>query len=563
MAGMPDTAKSLQAHLEGFTNATDLDVKLVDTFRLQLNEESRKAALPIFLPLLTKTLPLTSSPQPLCALLISLLEPIRFSELLTLTTPAEILPTLTFPNAHIQLMGLKLLQKSTASPSEARSLASHPELVAAIVNLSLVASNTDVADLAARTLLELLSIDKVGPGGVGEGLIWRRVFGDKDIYQSFFDNCSWRNKSASMSRAEKTLAQARLLSMIPKMAGMNWETVSRSHFPQVEAQFEGEGTLDGLLGFATAMVEMEFDVLMYMTIIEFYSEFLLVSPTLERGTSAGDKIYSTSKGLEYLIANNRHQTTIALYTTPPGEQSDQFTASFLTSRSASYIANYAAHFPAHLRESKDLLPKILKALSTYIPGPSGQGPHSRSLHLLASLPASQVLPLVIEIPLAPPHPDYLKTLATVLPADEKLYREYLRKNPSFYKKLVEYSSVVALKENAQASLRMLKGLAGTEFGLREIVGNTNVMEFLVTVPQRVNIAAGRGGDEGSAFGIAVSRWEVVEVVAKGMAGGGPDFDHARRVWGKVVTERVQGGVYGAGAGGLFSSAGGQVAWEGM
>ena len=41
MAGMPDTAKNLQAHLEGFTNATDLDVKLVDSFRLQLNGSFR------------------------------------------------------------------------------------------------------------------------------------------------------------------------------------------------------------------------------------------------------------------------------------------------------------------------------------------------------------------------------------------------------------------------------------------------------------------------------------------------------------------------------------------
>ncbi|KAF3902745.1 hypothetical protein AA313_de0203220 [Arthrobotrys entomopaga] len=562
MAGMPDTAKTLQAHLEGFTNTTDLDVKLVDTFRLQLNEESRKASLPIFLPLLTKTLPLTSSPQPLCALLIALLEPIRFSELLTLTTPAEILPTLTFPNAHIQLMGLKLLQKATASPSEAHSLASHPELVASIVNLSLVASNTEVADLAARTLLELLSVDLVGPGGVGDGLIWRRVFGDKDIYQSFFDNCSWRNKSASMSRAEKTLAQARLLAMLPKMAGMNWEVVSRSHFPQVEARFEGEGTLDGLLGFATAMVEMEFDVLMYMTVIEFYSEFLLVCPVPERGSKSEDKIYSSSKGLEYLIANNRHQTTISLYTTPASEQADQFTASFLTSRSARYIATYATHFPSHLRDSKDLLPKILRALGTYIPGPTGQGPHSPSLHLLASLPPSEILRIVLDIPLAPPHPDYLKTLATVLPNDEKVYREYITKNPSFYKKLVEYASVIALKENAHASLKMIRGLVSTEFGLRDIVGSTNAMEFLVTVPQRVNIAAGRGGDEGSAFGIAMSRYEIIEVVAKGMAGGGSEFDNARRVWGKVVNERVQGGVYGSGVG-TFNGAGGNVAWEGM
>ncbi|KAK6336147.1 hypothetical protein TWF696_001713 [Orbilia brochopaga] len=562
MAGMPDTAKNLQAHLEGFTNATDLDVKLVDTFRLQLNDDSRKAALPIFLPLLTKTLPLTSSPQPLCALLIALLEPICFSDLLSLTTPAEILPTLTFPNAHIQLMGLKLLQKATASPSEARSLASHPELVASIVNLSLVASNTEVADLAAKTLLDLLNVDLVGPGGVGEGLIWRRVFGDKDIYQIFFDNCSWKNKSASMSRAEKTLAQARLLAMLPKMAGMNWEVVSRSHFPQVEARFEGEGTLDGLLGFATAMVEMEFDVLMYMTVIEFYSDFLLVCPTPERGAAAGSEVYATSKGLEYLVANNRHQTTIALYTTPPSEQADQFTASFLTSRSARYIATYATHFPTHLRDSKDLLPKILKALGSYIPGPTGQGPHAPSLHLLASLPPSEILGIVLEIPLAPPHPDYLKTLATILPGDEKVYREYTRKNPSFYKKLTEYASVIALKENAQASLRMLKGLAGSSFGLREVVGNTHVMEFLVTVPQRVNIAAGRGGDEGSAYGIARSRYEVVEAVAKGMAGGGAEFDTARRVWGRVVNERVQGGVYGSGVG-VLNGAGGSVAWQGM
>jgi len=306
------------------------------------------------------------------------------------------------------------------------------------------------------------------------------------------------------------------------------------------------------------MVEMEFDVLMYMTVIEFYSEFILVCPSPAGGIN-GTETYSTSKGLEYLIDNNRHQSTIALYTNSPNEQSDQFTASFLTSRSARYIATYATHFPSHLAAQKDLLPKIRKAIKTHVPGLTNEGPHSPSLHLLACLPPSEIIDIVTEIPLAPPHPDYISTLATVLPSNETLYKRYVATHPSFYKKMIDYSSVVALKENALSSLQLLKSLASTPYGLRDIVSTTTVMEFLVTVPQKYSAGAGRGGDEAAAYAIARRRWETIETVAKGISVSGPEYDNARKVWGLVVNQRVAGGVYPSG--GASAGVGGSVGWQ--
>jgi len=450
-------------------------------------------------------------------------------------------------------MGLKLIQKATASSTEASLLASHADLVASLINLAIADGSTEVSALATSVLLSLLRVDRTGPEGQGEGLMWRRVFKDKDIYSKFYNLCSWRSKTPSMTRADKTLAQARLLVMIPEMAEMNWDMITTSHFPQIEAQYEGSGA-NGLISFVEGMVEMETDVLMYMTMIDFYATFILCRPTL-----LGNKGYSTSKGLEHLVASGRHDATMDLYVKPAEEQADQFTASFLTSRSARYTAVYATNFPIHLQSYKDYLPRAITAIQSYLPPPNSRDPHSPSLHLLASLPPSSVSSIITNLPLN--HPEYIATLSILLPADEHLYRKYLDSCPPFYKKLVEIASVVALKESALASLQLLLNLSRTTFGLHDILNTTTVMEYVVTVPQKFTVNLGGGGEESAAYLVAQKRLEIVESLARGLATGGQELDGPRKAWGRVVQERSQSGVWGGIGGG--NDAGSRVGWEGM
>ena len=75
-------------------------------------------------------------------------------------------------------------------------VAGKPDVVGALVRLWLCTTDTAVASKAHDVLLGLLMADDIGVEGQGfveSGLLWRRVFRDKDIYGMFSNGLDWHN----------------------------------------------------------------------------------------------------------------------------------------------------------------------------------------------------------------------------------------------------------------------------------------------------------------------------------------------------------------------------------
>jgi hypothetical protein len=151
--------------------------------------------------------------------------------------------TLSAPINHVTLT---LLAK--ASQSDAAIIAGQPGVMMALVQLWLCTPETAVAQKALdvgplevdhkrqtpETYDDLGSrIDGNVERGKGQGLVWRRLFGDRDIYGRLLSFCSLRTvgQANQPSKRDKTVAQARLMDLIPKVAKLDWDTVSHSHFP--------------------------------------------------------------------------------------------------------------------------------------------------------------------------------------------------------------------------------------------------------------------------------------------------------------------------------------------
>ena len=85
-------------------------------------------------------------------------------------------------------------------------------------------------------------------------------------------------------KTKKTLSQARLLSLLPHLAIINMDILTQSHHPDVE---KGYGLEDeGLLDFAAVhMVDFKDDILMAMSLIDFYAALLKVEPESESSFS--------------------------------------------------------------------------------------------------------------------------------------------------------------------------------------------------------------------------------------------------------------------------------------
>lgn len=288
---------------------------------------------------------------------------------------------------------ISILNKATLNAADAASVAGLLDTVLALVQLWLCTSDPGVATLAQQLLLDLLKIDQeIQPGpdshlpSGGQGLMWKRLFGDQDVYRMFFEACSvisTASPSLSLSKGQKTLAQARLMEWLPKVAAMDWNVVARSYHPEIEAEFKSQG---GLLGFATShMVDTKDDVLMYRCLIDFYSEIL--DATGPRASHL--ETSEPSAGLAYLVTKGVHTSTAAIYLQLPGTAIDPLEAMFLYGPAANYIATYASRYPSHFLASQ-LPQQVNQRLSTALDQSPAKWAHAESpkhdLHLLASLP---------------------------------------------------------------------------------------------------------------------------------------------------------------------------------
>jgi len=397
-----------------------------------------------------------------------------------------------------------------------------------IVTLALTARDTGVATKAAAVLVALLNIDAIEHGGAG--VLWRRVFGDETVYCVFYEMTSWKGQDLG-GRREKTEAQSRLLSLLESLVVLDFELLCRSRFEGVEAKYytknaDTDGEYGGLLVYAAAkMVEEREDVMMHMLLLEFYTNLLSAS-----GKRAWDFLNTLGKV--------RHAVTLAV---KPETYTDDFLEhGLLQSKASAFVARMIEYFPMELNvpfQNEKLGDELLVVIKKHLETPYA-GSHTPSLLILRSIPASWitgkgVIPLV---PLSPPEPEFLRTIATLLP-HQPLYREYLAKNSEMWEKLVHYASSPALSEAAVAALDVVDRVsAAGDWGVDEVLRAPGVMQMLVDVPDTF-MSSRAGADTGAAaWRVFRRRWEVAGTVLGRLREG--------NVWRSRLERRVAMGVLG-------------------
>lgn len=187
---------------------------------------------------------------------------------------------------------LSLLEKATNSDIDAQWIANCPSIMNAIVRLWLCTADAGVATQAELLLTALLRASKNEPASVsgevslheyGAGPIWRRMFRDRDIYSLLYHYTSPKTLSWSLgpvlSKRDKTIAQARLLHWLPTVGTMDWQTITTGRGLDVEEEV-GLAEGQGLLHYATSkMVDTADDLLMHMTLLNFFSELIVTVRT--------------------------------------------------------------------------------------------------------------------------------------------------------------------------------------------------------------------------------------------------------------------------------------------
>ena len=566
---------------------TAIDTRLFEEAELVLPEYiSQQETFTLVQQLSALLQDIQQNPTPAVNLLIRLLSPFAFSDVLAFDPPVNFAAGLDVgfeaPEGVMlpfnRLM-LALLEKATLKSSDAATVASRPEVVQALVKLWLCSADTGVATTASKLLLDLLRVDREVfdhpdqhvPSSGGQGLVWKRIFGDRNVYGTFFAACGTGAQAFKLSRNQRSLAQARLLEWLPAVARMEWSAVSKSHHTDVEAA-SGLAEGAGLLDFAALhMVDYKDDVLMYRCLIDFYADLLDVMLDKETPTTTVE----ASAALEYLTVKGVHDRTAKIYL-QSGESTDVMESMFLYGPSANYIATYASLYPRHFQASampKQVNGRLMDSLTLS----SSKWAHAESpkhdLHLLASLPRATLLPTaegpaawatspVSLLPTKATNPDVLNTLATIFhgpprkvitfpassplsdelsPQEEleaaaarALYMNYLANNSRFWSDIVSHADTVALKELALSALNCLHSVITATWSTKPSLalpsssmatpasGHLAILSppaleytlpYLIKPPQTfANLVGGRGDSESSAYKVASAKWDALKAL---------------------------------------------------
>jgi hypothetical protein len=576
-----DLLSRLQTHLselQANPNSLAIDVRLFDSAELvlpdQISQEQTFALIQQASALLQT---IQQDATPAINLLIRLLDPFRFSDVLAFDPPVDFAAGLELGvNSGLvpfnRLM-LVLLSKAESNASDAAIVASRPEILRQLVRLWLYTPETGVATQACAVLLGLLKVDRVHEApGTGQGMVAKRLFGDEDVYALFFDVCSLKGTAMDLSKGQRTLAQARLLEWLPKVAAMDWSAVCRSHHEVVEKKFDIPPG-GGLLDFAVLkMVDYADDVLMYRCLIDFYSELLELE--LPRGIAS--VATGSSPALEYLVANKIHGRTAELYLQTTGHELDIMESMFLYGPAANYIAKYASSYTTHYQKS-GLAKKVNGRLMSALDLSSSRWAHAESpkhdLHLLASVPRATLLPetegpvawSVTPLSLIPSkttNPDALNTLAIVFhgphqraitfpaaahsgtdsdtaheqekAAARALYLNYVAQNPRFWSDVVKHADTVALMDHALAAENCLTAVITANWSTKPAFplptnaiatpakGHLAILSppaleyalpYLLSPPKTFsNLVGGRGDTESAAYKIAAAKYDALRAM---------------------------------------------------
>ncbi|KAK2015946.1 hypothetical protein LZ32DRAFT_553561 [Colletotrichum eremochloae] len=287
----------LKKHLDDLvsTPETPLEPRLLDDVELQLNETNIPPLLPVLLPNLTAILKTTPhDPSPVVSLTIKLLGPVPFTQTLQLADESSLVAALRSPSPSANLLALAILSKAAAAPSDAAILSLMPRVIEELLRRWLCAPQVEVGEKATRVLGDLLDVDcelppppadQGSPGhelvrrrAPGQGRMWRRIFHDRELFSLVLSLARGQDLDpapteppATLSAHQLSLAQGRILRILPRLAVLNITEVATTPFPDLTSS-----TDTGLLQLAALRMVDKSDTLMHLNLVDFFETLLSV-----------------------------------------------------------------------------------------------------------------------------------------------------------------------------------------------------------------------------------------------------------------------------------------------
>ena len=501
---VPSSFPAVKSHLDQVLQdpSIRLDSTLLDKLKIELTENVDRVVPATLLTQIPQLLPvLQEDPTPLTVLGTRATAYISFADLRSVDPPVNFIAGFKAPSPPINLLALSLLEKAGQVPSDAAIVAGDSDLVASLVELWLSTSSIEVSQAALDTIWALLEIDLASPlengasdSAGGQGLVWRRMFTDKDVYGLLFSLCSLSEDGpGSLPKREKTVAQGRLMGLLVKAGKVRWDIITTSQVSEVESKYQS----DSLLHFAACQMVDKSDVLMHMTLLNFFHDMLGIdAPGLVARSYVQSASTFSSPALDFLIIHKLHPTVLGYYLDE--SKLDPVDLNFLSSPVMAYVAQYAELYPNHLLQNQQsLLDRIIVRVTGSLTIPPIQWAHGQTpggqLNVLSSLPRVMLVEAgkrglhpVLALPTNPPNREALNVLAKIFHGPQKpeaansveldssgqtptdwhkeaaaarfLYFTYLNHRPSLWTDIVTAADILVMKDVCLASISFMQAI---------------------------------------------------------------------------------------------------------
>ncbi|OAL00511.1 hypothetical protein IQ06DRAFT_275213 [Phaeosphaeriaceae sp. SRC1lsM3a] len=616
MAAQATVLNDLSGHLQKVEEepTTPLDTELLENAELftstpEYRSQLWKETQPLFLQIAALLPKLQQDPSPLTHFIIKLAEPYHFDDI----KDVEFEIGLDLQAVPFHGLLLTLLGKATANSIDAQALANRPSVMSSVVRLWLCTQDAGIATQAEDLLSSLLEVSKNEPAVVpaqdpshtyGNGPMWRRLFSDRDITSLYYHYTSLKKltspASPQLSKRDKTIAQARLLSWLPRVGQLDWNALVSPHGIEIEREV-GLKDGQGLLHYAALkMVDTEDDMLMHMTLINFFSVLITTANVKPHLTH-----YDSSLALDFVKEEGIHKGIVDFHTSDsPGVEH-----SFLSSRTAQYISDYASTYPENFEKSSDM-----PTIRTYVHS-NIRKCEASTLNIIASMPRSTLIPrrgtglawddcVILDMPITRTNQDALKTLATIFhgpPQEELTFPKvetvgedpkrrqseaslgrlltalFYRKKPNMFADIVSHIETIAMKENAMAALALVRALitsswsteplpdivpandptyaqlsrfpkTGVDLILEPSISGGVLPTLLKPATTFSNLVGGLGDAENAAYQVAMAKFDVLKALGRKL-----EEDGGRQDVLAMVRRRV-----GEGPWGVSGSAGSRI-----
>ncbi|KAF3065884.1 hypothetical protein GL218_09239 [Daldinia childiae] len=281
--------EELEKHLDELIADPSLEstLKLFDDVELQLTDANIPPLIPRLLPKITEILKqYQQDPKILCSLAIKLLGPLNFTQILSLASEEALIQALRSPAPSANILAMTVLEKATKSPGDAAILARMNNIITNFLIQWLSAPQVEVGEKGSRVLGDLLDVDcetrpadGLSANGMeiairkppGQGLLWRRIFYDRDVYEIILSLCA----NHPLGTQQQSLAQGRVLRILPRLTALNFRAVTWSDFTDLNQKYAKSNGNGGLLHFAALSIDKE-DMLVHLNLIDFFEVLLSI-----------------------------------------------------------------------------------------------------------------------------------------------------------------------------------------------------------------------------------------------------------------------------------------------